>query len=299
MRLRMRNRKAGRGLAPRRIGEQKGQILIEVLVALAILGIVAVAFLTALTTTSLALIVADRKTTAESLTRSEFEYIERKWDTTFKFLHGGYTQFRKGSWLVPEAFVAAFTAADDVGLTIATPRVSPMFTKLKHEYGDHPQIEFICDTWASSTSLYRSHHIYVSPHLAEGFGLMPLEALATGMLCLVARCSAPMEYFSPELGWWIEMSEHYVAVEQCLPETAGFWRLPDVDSLSDVMRTAYESREQAEERGKRASEFVLANYTWQQTVAKMKAIIEETLDEETIRNNSRIQRGNVVAVGPG
>ena len=43
--------------------------------ALAILGIVAVAFLTALTTTSLALIVADQKTTAESLTRSELEYI--------------------------------------------------------------------------------------------------------------------------------------------------------------------------------------------------------------------------------
>lgn len=82
----MRNRKAGRVLAPRRIGEQKGQILIEVLVALAILGIVAVAFLTALTTTSLALIVADRKTTAESLTRSEFEYIENS-----PYHPGGFT----------------------------------------------------------------------------------------------------------------------------------------------------------------------------------------------------------------
>lgn len=76
MKLRITNRKARGVLAPRRKGDQKGQILIEVLVALAILGIVAVAFLTALTTTSLALIVADRKTTADSLTRSEFEYIQ-------------------------------------------------------------------------------------------------------------------------------------------------------------------------------------------------------------------------------
>jgi len=87
MKLRMSNRKAGGGFAARRRGSQRGQILIEVLVALAILGIVAVAFLTALTTTSLALIVADRKTTAESLTRSEFEYIQNSdyWEDGFTY----------------------------------------------------------------------------------------------------------------------------------------------------------------------------------------------------------------------
>ena len=55
---------------------QKGQSLIEVLVALAILGVVAVAFLTALTTGSTAIIIADERTTAESLARSELEYIK-------------------------------------------------------------------------------------------------------------------------------------------------------------------------------------------------------------------------------
>ena len=80
MTSRIKDRKARRGLLPRLICQQKGQILIEVLVALAILGIVAVAFLTALTTTSLALIVADRKTTAESLTRSELEFIASSTD---------------------------------------------------------------------------------------------------------------------------------------------------------------------------------------------------------------------------
>ena len=93
MKLRIRNRRAGGGFTLRRRGDQRGQILIEVLVALAILGIVAVAFLTALTTTSLALIVADRKTTAESLTRSEFEYIQNSdyWEDGFTYeLPSGY-----------------------------------------------------------------------------------------------------------------------------------------------------------------------------------------------------------------
>jgi type II secretory pathway pseudopilin PulG len=55
---------------------QEGQGLIEVLIAVAILGIVAVAFLSALATSSSALIMADERTIAESLTRSELEYIK-------------------------------------------------------------------------------------------------------------------------------------------------------------------------------------------------------------------------------
>lgn len=54
---------------------QKGQSLIEVLIALAILGIVAVSFLTALAMASTAVIVSDEQTTAESLARSELEYV--------------------------------------------------------------------------------------------------------------------------------------------------------------------------------------------------------------------------------
>jgi prepilin-type N-terminal cleavage/methylation domain-containing protein len=57
-------------------GNSRGFGLIEVLIALAILGVVAVAFLTALTTASTALILADERTTAESLARSQLESVK-------------------------------------------------------------------------------------------------------------------------------------------------------------------------------------------------------------------------------
>lgn len=53
-----------------------GQNLMEILISLAIFGIVVVAFLSALATGSQAIIVADARTTAESLARSELEYIK-------------------------------------------------------------------------------------------------------------------------------------------------------------------------------------------------------------------------------
>ena len=60
----------------RGIKSQKGQALIEVLIGLTILGIVAVSFLAALTTASGAIIIADERTNAESLARTELEYVK-------------------------------------------------------------------------------------------------------------------------------------------------------------------------------------------------------------------------------
>ena len=56
-------------------GNQSGFLLIEVLVALAILGIIAVAFLSALTTGYRGLLLAREMTMAESLVRTELERI--------------------------------------------------------------------------------------------------------------------------------------------------------------------------------------------------------------------------------
>lgn len=58
------------------IKNERGMTLIEVLIALAILGLVAVAFLSGLTTVSRALLIADERTTAESLARSQMEYVK-------------------------------------------------------------------------------------------------------------------------------------------------------------------------------------------------------------------------------
>jgi len=58
------------------VHSEKGYSLVEVLIAIAIMGTVAVAFLSALATSSRALILADERTTAESIARSEIEYVK-------------------------------------------------------------------------------------------------------------------------------------------------------------------------------------------------------------------------------
>jgi len=57
-------------------GSSRGFTILEVVIAIALLGIIAVSVLTALSTASVALIIADRRATAESLARTQMEYVK-------------------------------------------------------------------------------------------------------------------------------------------------------------------------------------------------------------------------------
>lgn len=194
-----------------------------------------------------------------------FPFVERDFfSRPFTFLHLGVTQFRKGSWLVPEAFIKAFGRKKDVRLTIANGNVNqPMYFELEQEYGVDKRIVFDNQRVANTLDWYSSAHVLVHPHLSEGFGLCIPEAMATGMPCLVSRCSSPREFFSDEFGWWIEMSELYSPISQTLPDTGGTWRLPDVNSLSEVMREAYENPVECANRGIAASINAQKELTWE------------------------------------
>ena len=57
---------------------EKGFSLIEVAIAIALLGIIATAYLGALATGSKAISIADERATAESLARTEMEYVRQQ-----------------------------------------------------------------------------------------------------------------------------------------------------------------------------------------------------------------------------
>ncbi len=71
LKLNRRARKAFRG-------SSRGFSMLEVVIAIGLLGIVALSVLMALSTASAAMVIADRRATAESLARSQMEYIKEQ-----------------------------------------------------------------------------------------------------------------------------------------------------------------------------------------------------------------------------
>jgi prepilin-type N-terminal cleavage/methylation domain-containing protein len=59
-------------------GRSRGFTLIDVMIAIALIGIIAIAFLSALSTASTVLIITDERATAESLARSQMEDIKNQ-----------------------------------------------------------------------------------------------------------------------------------------------------------------------------------------------------------------------------
>jgi prepilin-type N-terminal cleavage/methylation domain-containing protein len=72
---------------------EKGFSLMEVMVAIALMGIVAVAFLGALSTGSKAIFIADERATAESLARSQMEYVKNQ--DYIDYSKSGHAEYQK------------------------------------------------------------------------------------------------------------------------------------------------------------------------------------------------------------
>ena len=105
-------------------GSSRGVTLIEVLVAMALVGIIAAAFLGGLSTASRSAALADIRTNAESLARTQMEFIKSQtysdpdWD--YELTH---TERLSGSgpvpkWWDPDNEVPSLLSADYAGYTV-------------------------------------------------------------------------------------------------------------------------------------------------------------------------------------
>jgi len=104
--------------------KERGFTLIEVIIAVALLGIIAIAFLGGLATASRAIFIADERATAESLARTEMEYVK---NCDYETYDPGdlplYTKDGEGSSTHPDYFiwVDAFPIDPDTGELLINP----------------------------------------------------------------------------------------------------------------------------------------------------------------------------------
>lgn len=131
----------------------------------------------------------------------------RKRRDKIRFLHVGEPAPRKGGQMAMEAFRDAFGKRDDVHLTIkawnrSNVRVMKKGSILGVPHQRYDNVTTVFDDFEEDqmVNLFHRHDALVYPGWGEGFGLIPLQALASGMPTICTEAWAPYNRFLlPEL----------------------------------------------------------------------------------------------------
>lgn len=188
-----------------------------------------------------------------------------------RFLHVGEPAPRKGGQMAMEAFVAAFGCQDDVSLTIKANGHSAIrvyasnvrrsrvrsILGLPHEvYRNITVIDHSLST-EDLVQLYHEHDVLVYPSWGEGFGLIPLQGLATGMPTICTGAWAPYARHLQNLS--LDSREYESPWPDIHP---GNMYEPSFDHLVELYKMSYHRYDELADKFYTAAPNVHSDYNW-------------------------------------
>ncbi len=114
-------------------------------------------------------------------------------------------------------------------------------------------------------ALYRSADCFVLPTQGEGWGRPILHALACGLPVIATDWGGHTDYMTAEISYPLRAARLVPA-----GSGAGQWAEPDGDHLRELLRNAYDHRQEARLRGLAASETILSHWTWRHAAQRIK-----------------------------
>jgi glycosyltransferase involved in cell wall biosynthesis len=201
----------------------------------------------------------------------QFEKYERPKRDTFTFLMLGTLTIRKNPGMVLSAFLELFKDRPDVRLVLKTSSGT-----LGHIQMPYDNIKII-DRYSTVDELkciYRDADAFVFPSRGEGFGLPPLEAMATGLPTIIADNTGMSDYADERYNYPIPVAEKKKAIR--FPKkwgNVGNWYEPDYDALKDAMREVESNRNESYKKGLLAADWVRENFTFDKTAEKIRDIV--------------------------
>jgi len=195
----------------------------------------------------------------------KFPYFDRPKREIFTFGLCGWLDNRKGAFDLIQAFASEFDKEEPVQLKLHSTNQAFGYYK----YFTDPRI--ITDIkLLSSEKLnewYQSLDCFVFPSKAEGIGQPPREAMSTGLPVIVTRYSGLEEIARKDIAYPLIPVSYTPRTDWV--EQPGNWANIDIQELMYQMRYVYEHQAEAKEKGRKASEWIRANFSWEKAAKQM------------------------------
>lgn len=167
---------------------------------------------------------------------------------------------RKNPWGAIRAFLQAFGAGQSkAGLVIKARNLdeesrSAMWKMLE----GYPHVWLLEGDYSKrqANSLIRAADVYVSLHRAEGFGLVPAEAMYLGTPVIATNWSASTEFMNKDTACLVDAQ--LVRLEEDIPpyRKGSRWAQPDVGQAAGYMRRLYEDEKYRAGLAQRAGVYI-------------------------------------------
>lgn len=197
----------------------------------------------------------------------DFGYERRSRGDRLRFLHFSTvgTEYRKGADLAVLAFQTAFPNRPDVSLTLHA-NYSPFngFSDPRIRNSGHPLRTH------ELANLYRQFDCLIYPSRGEGFGLIPLEAMSTGLPAIFMAETGMREY--AQLGLDVPGKQTPARVGEGRLEqihSHGNWYEPNLEALVARMREVDQNYQSVTDKAAASAAEIRQRWTWDTTAQAM------------------------------
>jgi glycosyltransferase involved in cell wall biosynthesis len=230
----------------------------------------------------------------------------------FLFLFDFVSAQRKNPGAVVEAFKRAFEPGAGPVLVMKSingrERKPHLLEELTAAAAGRPDIHVV-DGYLSAEqkeATIAACDCYVSLHRSEGFGLTMAEAMAHGKPVIATGYSGNLEFMDDENGYLVPYRLVPIPEDWWAYAPGAEWAEPDVDAASAFMRSVYEDRGAAAERGVRGRASILATLSLDRTATfiaeRLSAVRERGAVTPTKGHDPRtaiLQASHVLEKGAG
>jgi glycosyltransferase involved in cell wall biosynthesis len=209
-----------------------------------------------------------------------FPIVDRERTDKFIFLHIGGPSERKGASRVARAFVDVFDDIDDAFLIIKSHGPSEARWYQNRIYrgniANHPKVQVFTDTMDEDKlmDLYRISHCCVYPSNGEGFGLIPFQAIATGLPTITTNLTAMADFASlsmPLEATWGEGNGVHT----------GMWAIPNEEHLRELMLDAYNNWETHKKKAMQSAKIIQSTQSWDHVATQILDILGDKINMTT------------------